>query len=73
MRGMPRHFFGALVLGNVSFNIRRGEAHALVGKNGASVGTCANSITPRQAQLAGITTIHQELNPVPQIRRCYRG
>jgi ribose transport system ATP-binding protein len=73
MRGIARRFPGALALGNVDFDNRRGEAHALVGENGALVGKRANLTTPRQAQLAGITTIHQELNQAPQIRRCYRG
>ena len=35
MRDINKSFFGVKVLNNVSFNVRAGEVHALLGENGA--------------------------------------
>ena len=39
MRGITKTFPGVKALDNVSFSVRRGEIHALVGENGAGKST----------------------------------
>ena len=78
-----KRFPGTIAVRDVSFAIRRGSIHALVGENGAGKSTVikmlsgvyqpdAGQITvngqalaltsPHAAQLAGISTVHQERN-----------
>ena len=39
MRGISKHFGGIRALDHVSFSVRRGEVHALLGENGAGKST----------------------------------
>ncbi|MCX9564886.1 sugar ABC transporter ATP-binding protein, partial [Vibrio cholerae] len=39
MNGITKHFPGVLALDNVSFNLKKGEVHALIGENGAGKST----------------------------------
>lgn len=88
MRSITKRFPGVLALSNVSFEVYRGEVHALAGENGAGKSTLMKILAgvytrdsgeilfkgqpvdftnTRQAQQAGIITIYQELNQVPQL------
>ena len=78
-----KRFPGTIAVRDVSFAIRRGSIHALVGENGAGKSTVIkmlsgvyqpdagqisvngqplNLTSPHAAQLAGISTVHQERN-----------
>lgn len=85
-RSVSKRFPGVMALDDVSFSLRAGETHALVGENGAGKSTLIKVLTgvhrpdggelrlggqpvrfarPFEAQQAGISTIHQEVNLVP--------
>ncbi|WP_426506822.1 sugar ABC transporter ATP-binding protein [Dactylosporangium sp. McL0621] len=86
--GVSKQFPGVRALDDVSFTLRAGEVHALVGENGAGKSTLIKVLTgvyspdggevryqgepvsfggPLDAQAAGISTIYQEVNLVPQM------
>ncbi len=87
MRGISKSFPGVRALDDVSFDVRAGEIHALVGENGAGKSTLMKIVggvyrhgsfegeivvdgQPRRfagvrdAELAGIAVVHQELSLV---------
>jgi len=83
VNNISKNFPGVKALDNVSFAVRLGEIHAIIGENGAGKSTLMNILSgvynpdagelefegkvrhftsPREAQLAGIAMIHQELS-----------
>jgi len=83
MVGIEKRFQGVHALRGCSFELKKGEIHALVGENGAGKSTLMKILTgihqpdrgeiiyhgrpvrfknPREAQEAGISIVHQELN-----------
>ena len=85
---ITKSFTGLKVVKDVSFDVRPGEVHALLGENGAGKSTlikimaglyqpdegeiAINGIptkfaTPRDAHVAGIATVHQELLLFPEL------
>ncbi len=88
IRGVGKQFGAVRALNNVSFDVRPGELHAVMGENGAGKstlmkilsgvysefegelivrGTAERFAGTRDAERAGISIIHQELNLVEQL------
>ncbi|KGQ70086.1 ABC transporter [Chelonobacter oris] len=53
MRGMTKRYGSVTVLQNVSFNVRPGEVHALIGENGAGKSTLLNLLSGVRAATEG--------------------
>ncbi|KLU63141.1 ribose import ATP-binding protein RbsA [Peptococcaceae bacterium CEB3] len=83
MLGIDKRFQGVHALKECTFELRKGEVHALVGENGAGKSTLMKILTgiyqpdkgeivyngkkvhfrtAKEAQVAGISIVHQELN-----------
>ncbi len=88
IRGVTKEFPGVVALQDVSFDIKKGEFHAIVGENGAGKSTLMKILSgvitdyegeiavkgevqrftgTRDAEAAGISIIHQELNLVEEL------
>ena len=88
MKDITKTFPGVKALDNVSFNLKKGSVHALMGENGAGKSTLMKVLTgiykadageiilkgarvnindPKEALHLGISIIHQELNPIPDM------
>jgi methyl-galactoside transport system ATP-binding protein len=86
MNHVSKSFPGVKALDDVSFHVRRGTVHALMGENGAGKSTLMKCLfgiysldegeilfdgkqvhfhNPEDALKAGISMIHQELQPIP--------
>ena len=87
-RNLTKTFEGVTAVDHVSFSVRRGEVHALMGENGAGKSTIIKIISgiykadagevifdgrkcsfsnALSAQHAGISTVYQELNMIPNL------
>lgn len=74
MKNINKSFDGVKALSNVSINVRKGTAHALVGENGAGKSTlmnCLLGITKMDSgdiifngKKSDIAMVHQELQPI---------
>lgn len=88
IKNVSKQFNAVRALDNVSFDVRRGELHAVMGENGAGKSTLMKILSgvihdyqgqleidgqparfqgTRDAERAGISIIHQELNLVEQL------
>lgn len=88
IKNISKEFPGVKALSNVSFDLERGEVHALVGENGAGKSTLMKILSgvyksdsgtvllegepvkfrsPKEAQLEGVSIIHQEFSLVPYL------
>jgi ribose transport system ATP-binding protein len=88
IRNVTKTFPGVVALENVSFQVQRGELHAICGENGAGKSTLMKILSgvyteyegellikgasahfrgTRDAEQAGVSIIHQELNLVEQL------
>lgn len=88
IRAVTKIFPGVVALENVSFDVQRGELHAICGENGAGKSTLMKILSgvytdyqgelhvkgqlvrfrgTRDAEHAGVSIIHQELNLVEQL------
>jgi ribose transport system ATP-binding protein len=88
VEGLTKSFPGTLAVDDLSFDVRAGEVHAVIGENGAGKttllmmlsgviapdkgrilvnGDAVHFSSPRDAQLAGIGTVFQELSLVREL------
>lgn len=55
LKNISKYYPGVRALNNVSFTVRRGEIHALVGENGAGkstlIKTCSGAISPTEGEI----------------------
>ncbi len=74
-KDISKSFWGAKALDRVSFDVRRGEVHALTGENGAGKSTLVKILAGIETadsgeavfRGSGISMIHQELLPFPDL------
>lgn len=68
IKNVTKRYPGVVALDNVSFEVRRGEVHALVGENGAGkstiIKTITGAITPDEGEIIYQGERFHELNPI---------
>lgn len=74
MRGISKSFPGVKALKDVSFCVKPGEIHALVGENGAGKSTLMKIISGQYPPDSGKMLLNESLSYFPSYKQifCYR-
>lgn len=73
VRGLKKRFFGLIATDNISFDVDRGEVHALIGPNGAGkttvIGQLMGQLTPDGGEVVLAGERIDRLSPAARVRR----
>ena len=58
MENIKKHFGNVIALNGVTFDVRPGECHCLLGDNGAGKSTFIKTMSPRSSCICFLTPLH---------------